>query len=58
MMKNRKGKKDIGELSAMLTEENKRYVIAVANALLFAQKSGEKELAYETACRGSAFTAK
>ena len=58
MTRNRKGKKDIGELSAMLTEENKRYVIAVANALLFAQKSREKGLAYETVCRGSAYTAK
>lgn len=57
MTRNRKGKKDIGELSAMLTEENKRYVIAVANALLFAQKSREKGLAYETV-RGSAYTAK
>lgn len=33
--------KDIKSLSALLTQENKQYVIAVANALLFSQKREE-----------------
>lgn len=34
--------KDIKSLSELLTRENKRYVIAVANALLFSQKREEE----------------
>lgn len=33
--------KDIREISARLSVENKKYVIAVANALLFAQKQAD-----------------
>lgn len=36
-------KKDIKSLCALLTRENKQYVIAVANALLFSQKKAEEE---------------
>lgn len=35
--------KDIKYLSSLLSKENKQYVIAVANALLFSQKKGEEE---------------
>lgn len=42
-------KKDIRSLCAPLTSENKKYVIAVANALLFSQKKAE-----EGACKVSA----
>lgn len=35
-------KKDIKSLCALLTRENKQYVIAVANALLFSQKKTEE----------------
>jgi len=31
--------KDIGKISANLTAENKKYVVAVANALLFSQSA-------------------
>lgn len=51
MAENLKGKRDIRTLSAMLTEENKKYVIAVANALLFAQKGEETKLTCEQTCR-------
>ena len=34
--------KDIKSLSELLTRENKQYVIAVANALLFSQKREEE----------------
>lgn len=36
--------KDIKSLSERLTRENKQYVIAVANALLFSQKREEPSL--------------
>lgn len=36
-----KEKKDIKSMCALLTPENKQYVIAVANALLFSQKKEE-----------------
>ena len=32
---------EIEEIAALLSEENKRYVLAVANALLFAQGSSD-----------------
>lgn len=51
MAENMKGKRDIKAISAMLTEENKRYVIAVANALLFTQKKKENKLTCETTYR-------
>lgn len=35
--------KEIKEISACLSVENKKYVIAVANALLFSQRSAEHE---------------
>lgn len=34
-------KMDVKSLCALLSQENKRYVIAVANALLFSQKKEE-----------------
>lgn len=34
--------KDVRDMSSALTMENKRYVIAVANALLFSQKNQEQ----------------
>ena len=34
---------EITELAARLTKENKRYVIAVENALLFAQEQSEAD---------------
>lgn len=37
-------KKEIKCLVEQLTEENKRYVIAVANALLFSQKNDETKM--------------
>lgn len=45
MEENGKEKRDIKTISTMLTEENKSYVIAVANALLFTQKKEEAKLA-------------
>ena len=37
-MKNKKSEiQDVKDISAALTRENKKYVIAVANALLFSQ---------------------
>lgn len=33
---------EIKEISTVLTRENKKYVIAVANALLFSQKTAIK----------------
>lgn len=34
--------KDIKDISTFLTRENKKYVIAVANALLFSQNNNEQ----------------
>lgn len=34
--------KEIKDISTALTRENKKYVIAVANALLFSQRSTEQ----------------
>ena len=49
-MSNRsKDEKNIASIVMKLSEENKRYVVAVANALLFTQ---EKEKA-ESACKSS-----
>lgn len=39
----KKEDRDIKYLSSLLSRENKRYVIAVANALLFSQNKGEGE---------------
>lgn len=39
----KKEDRDIKYLSSLLSKENKKYVIAVANALLFSQKKGEEE---------------
>lgn len=36
-----KDRNDIKSMCALLTTENKQYVIAVANALLFSQKKEE-----------------
>lgn len=38
MTKDEDANRDIRNLSRLLSYENKRYVIAVANALLFSQK--------------------
>lgn len=45
-------RKDIKSLCALLTRENKQYVIAVANALLFSQKKVEEEACKMTAGNG------
>lgn len=37
-------KNDIKSLCALLNQENKQYVIAIANALLFSQKKTEEEV--------------
>lgn len=42
-------KKDLKSLCALLNRENKQYVIAVANALLFSQKKAEEEACKITA---------
>lgn len=34
--------REVKDISAALTRENKKYVIAVANALLFSQRSQEQ----------------
>lgn len=34
--------KDVKDISTFLTRENKKYVIAVANALLFSQNNSEQ----------------
>lgn len=41
-------KKEILSIAAQLTNDNKRYVIAVANALLFTQRQGNDK---KQACR-------
>ena len=46
-----KEKSDIKYLSARLTEENKRYVIAVANALLFTQEKEQKKVTCDSSVR-------
>ena len=38
-MKDVRDIRDVQDMSSALTRENKRYVIAVANALLFSQNS-------------------
>lgn len=41
MTKEEDANRDIRNISRLLSNENKRYVIAVANALLFSQKCAE-----------------
>lgn len=50
MTKEEKGN-DIQYLSSMLTEENKRYVIAVATALLFTQENENRKTVCDSSVR-------
>ncbi|MCI8490989.1 MAG: hypothetical protein HFJ04_12270 [Lachnospiraceae bacterium] len=45
-----KNEQDFRKLVALLTKENKQYVIAVANALLYTQKRGKSELRLFSEC--------